>query len=149
MQYAIAIQEPWCSAILFGVTAGSHQTLFNCNAGGKRSYPEGNRIFKDWENRSWKLPERFENQPVLLLASKKFDHLGKAYIESMGLTSPNPDECIRGAIVGEIVFSSCQRKKPDSPWAIASSPYYWKIASARSIHPIPYKGKLGFFPVEL
>lgn len=142
MQYAIAIQEPWCSMILVGATA-SHRTqeIIDCSV--------GSRIFKDWENRSWKLPERFENQPVLLLASKKFDHLGKAYIESMGLTSPNPDECIRGAIVGEIIFSSCQRKKPDSPWAIASSPYFWKIASARSIHPIPYKGKLGFFPVEL
>ena len=140
--HAIAIQEPWCSMILFGAIASQRtQEIIDCNV--------GNRIFKDWENRSWKLPERFENQPVLLLASKKFDHLGKAYIESMGLTSPNPDECIRGAIVGEIVFSSCQRKKPDSPWAIASSPYYWKIASARSIHPIPYKGKLGFFPVEL
>jgi len=142
MQYAIAIQEPWCSMILFGAIA-SHRTqeIIDCNV--------GNRIFKDWENRSWKLPERFENQPVLLLASKKFDHLGKAYIESMGLTCPNPDECVRGAIIGEIIFSSCQRKKPDSPWAITSSPYYWKIASTRSIHPIPYKGKLGFFPVEL
>lgn len=130
VQYAISIRQPWAWLIL--------------HAG------------KDIENRSWKLPERFIGQRVLIHAGKAispgyvadvFGSLGHTGIEPPGRSITYPGLKRRtGGIVGSCIFVGCTRDS-NSPWAFPGE-WHWQIAEPR-VEPFrPLRGQLGFFPVE-
>jgi hypothetical protein len=97
---------------------------------------------KDVENRSWATDFRGQ---LAVHASKKYDREGHAWMEARGFKVP--DNLPRGCLVGVIELLDCVREA-SSPWAIAGqnhlvvgNPVEWK--------PIPYRGQLGIFSIEL
>lgn len=125
---AISIQQPWAWLVVNG--------------------------FKDVENRTWPLPRKFVGH-VLIHASKtpKFVQSGaRDILEEIhsrhglpgGIRLPEEGrEC--GGIVG--VARLCGSVKGHhSPWANPDG-WAWVVTDAKPLPFMPFKGRLGFFPV--
>lgn len=129
MMRALSIRQPWAWAII--------------HAG------------KDIENRSWSTSYR---GPVLIHAAKGMtrgdyeDCL--AALHHISLTHPFPtdlplpafEELPRGGIIGKARLSNCVSSSP-SPWFFG--PYGFVLADVEPLSFLPFKGKLGFFDVEM
>lgn len=119
---AISIRQPWAWCII--------------NAG------------KDVENRTWPLPKKYLNTPVLIHAGKTADEDAVDFLDCIGMIQsgcPTPDTYPKGGIVGALVFNCC--KPSGSEWAEPGL-YHWGI---RNAVPLPFfacKGRLGFFTVD-
>jgi hypothetical protein len=97
---------------------------------------------KDVENRTWKLPESSKNQWIALHAGKTFD---KNYCPRSSISL---DKNQFSAILGFIQFSDCITNS-SSEWAIENQ-YHWVISQKIILkEPIPCKGKLGFWIVDI
>ena len=118
---AISIRQPWAWAIL--------------HAG------------KDVENRTWSIPRKYLNTPVLIHAGKGEDVEGTALIESMTM-EPLPRKLIKGGIIGAFILSGQNNAETRfSPWR-AEGQNWWKIKSAWPVPFHPCRGQLGFFQVD-
>lgn len=126
---ALSIKQPWASLIIHGGLLDN-----------------GQRIFKDIENRSWKTnlrgriyihaPKTEDKSCYHWLHGKSLDH----ELPKMELKLP----LIRGAIIGEVDVIDCITQS-DSPWFfIGGYGYVLENPVAYRI-PFPYPGKLGFF----
>jgi hypothetical protein len=124
----ISIRQPWVWAIFF---AG-----------------------KEIENRDW--PTKVRGR-VLVHASAGMTRLewsdfltvahGISYERPFpsGLALPAYEELPRGCIFGSVTITNCVEAH-DSPWFFGR--YGFVLADPKPLpKPIPYKGKLGFFPV--
>lgn len=128
---------------------------------------------KDIENRSWRIGRNSRHGPyssrdvanfsielpcrVIIHQSKRLDERGTDWNRIHYLINGhNPaawDVCYRrrfdlGALIGEVDIVDCVRDHP-SPWA---EPGFWHFVLANPVAyetPIPYRGQLGFFEVEL
>ena len=113
---------------------------------------------KDVENRRW--PTKVRSR-VYIHASKRLDKEHYNLIALSGLAvlldEPLPElgDFVHGAIIGEVDIIGCEYYPPDdlerlhSPWAM-SGQYQFVLANPVLYdEPIPYKGALGFFNVEL
>lgn len=131
MKYAISIMQPWPWAIMF---AG-----------------------KDWENRTWRLPDRFMGVDLWLHTGQRPDDPDAwDFIAAVSGKRPPPrHELPFGAIVGVIHFDRRCRLAWGtgtdhglSRWACG--PECWGIARARPVpRPIPCRGQRGFWqPTE-
>ena len=121
---------------------------------------------KDYENRTWPLPWQYRGVPVWLHAGKTVDTIpswakypGDDEHEDFPKTGPDR----RGALLGVVVFDDSvhvesaaaqaqRRREPDprlrSPWI--AGPYGWHIRKVAALpEPIPYRGALSFFRVNL
>lgn len=68
----------------------------------------------------------------------------RAYVGESGIVIPA--ELARGAIVGEVTITGCLDFS-DSPWFCG--PYGFTLAEPVAYeNPVPYRGQLGFFPVD-
>ncbi|MCU6777351.1 ASCH domain-containing protein [Phocaeicola fibrisolvens] len=125
---AISIKQPWASLIAHGI--------------------------KDIENRTWKCPQKYIGQRVLIHASLN-DGFGrilneqqifKLYIQKFGLDC---NKLPHGAIIGSVVISDCVQDHP-SVWAEKGC-YNWVLKDAVLFDkPIEgVKGKLGFWNYNL
>lgn len=106
---------------------------------------------KDIENRSWKTKFRGE---FLVHASMGFDRKGYEWLinnaKALGIdvrSIPFAGDFERGAIVGKATIADCVTKS-DSPWFFGPVGFVLEKAEAFD-KPIPCKGRLGFFDVEL
>ncbi len=100
---------------------------------------------KDVENRTW--PTRFRGRIYVhagrQAAPEDFPRL-RSYVRESGIIVP--DDLPRGAIVGEVTITGCVTAA-ESPWF--SGPFGFTLADpAAYAVPIPYRGRLGFFPVD-
>lgn len=119
---------------------------------------------KDVENRTWKTNFRGR---IYIHASKKFDKehwhwlvRNTGLVSSVGCSGeinyiPYPKEFIHGVIIGEVDITGCRYRHGDmnanlfSPWAIIGQ-YGFALANpVEYAEPIPCKGKLGFFKVDV
>lgn len=113
--------------------------------------------FKPVENRTWPTPYR---GPVLIHASKTLTvadyDAAMLFIEAFVNPAlvhqvPDMDELPRGGFVGVASIVDCVREL-DSPWftgADTEDGHGFVLADARPIDFIPFKGRLGFFNVDL
>jgi predicted transcriptional regulator len=135
---AISIKQPWASLIANGI--------------------------KDIENRTWKLPEKYKGQRVLIHASAKsadfwdYPNAGIVhdFIDKITKTGTDYSQYPHGAIIGSVQLVDCVINHP-SIWAEksykAQSPghedlviYNWILANPILFpEPIPAKGKLSFW----
>lgn len=128
---AISIKQPWASLIAHGI--------------------------KDIENRTWKCPQKYIGQRVLIHASKgkgdgwvlnKEQGL-KLQMYPSNLKSTFYDDLPFGAIIGSVVISDCVQNHP-SVWAEKGC-WNWILKDAVLFDkPIEgVKGKLGFWNYNL
>lgn len=129
--------------------------------------------YKDIENRDW--PTNYRGR-IYIHASLTFDSKGLEWLTSNSKDVPNEfvaeakigdtsayevlmelepcnlDDYPRGAIIGEVDIVDCrwqQKHQALSPWAEINK-YGFVLANAvRYDKPIPYRGQLGLFEVEL
>lgn len=107
---------------------------------------------KDIENRPWALPANFElPQRVYIHAAKSFDY-GAAQIIVEILTPEQKERFFNashtpGAIIGEATITDCVDRS-DSPWFFGPHGFVLQDAVLYD-KPIPYRGQLGFFEVQL
>lgn len=125
---AISIKQPWASLIAHGI--------------------------KDIENRTWKCPQKYIGQRVLIHASANVGFgrivnevaIFKLYIQKHGI------ECKlipHGAIIGSVIISDCVQNHP-SVWAEKGC-WNWVLKDAVLFEkPIKnVKGKLGFWDFKM
>lgn len=126
---------------------------------------------KNIENRSWKLPEKYHDTPVLVHTSAKPLLNPQACIHELQARSficdsiqPHKDEAtiaLAGHIVGVVRFSNCFFNKvfdfgedaqhfvhSGSRWCDMDSKFWWQIAKAKAITPVPAKGRLSFWQFD-
>lgn len=123
------------------------------------------------ENRTWRVPLYFHfGDKLAIHASKKFDHAGYGWVKDTfpGLPMPQPEEFVKGALVGEVDLIHCFTKDDfqehvvikqavgepspladyDTRWF--TGPFGWFFANPVAYQvPIPRTGYLGLFRVTL
>ena len=114
---AISIKQPWASLIAHGI--------------------------KDIENRTWKCPQKYLGQRILIHASKKLQ------MHPSNLRSTFYDDLPFGAIIGSVVIEDCVQNH-HSVWAEKEC-WNWVLNDAVLFDkPILHvKGKLGFWNYNL
>ena len=120
---AISIKQPWASLIAHGI--------------------------KDIENRTWKCPQKYIGQRVLIHASKfrAKDYFipKRLFINSKVCSILVSDELPKGAIIGSVVITDCVQNHP-SVWA-EKGVWNWVLKDAvlfdKPIRDV--KGKLSFW----
>ena len=101
--------------------------------------------FKDNENRTWSTPfrGRIYVHAGQRMVSDDYPEQRK-HIHQAGIVIPS--DLPRGAIVGEITIVDCI-DLCDNPWFCGPYGFLLEDSFAYS-EPIPYRGQLGFFPVD-
>ncbi len=105
---------------------------------------------KDIENRTW--PTNFRGR-IYVHAGRRMvgdDYPAqRKYIARAGIIIPEPLDL--GAIIGEVTITGCvtaESEAAQSPWFCG--PYGFTLADPVAYDtPIPYRGRLGFFPVDV
>lgn len=129
---AISIKQPWASLIAHGI--------------------------KDIENRSWKCPQKYIGQRVLIHTSKTTVKEGWKALTREQLKKVIPyknklygdnEELPKGAIIGSVVIADCVQNHP-SLWA-EKGVWNWVLKDAILFDkPIEgVKGKLGFWDFNM
>ena len=100
---------------------------------------------KDIENRTWQTSFRgriFVHASQRMVAGDYPDQ--RRHVAAAGIIIPA--ELARGALVGEVTITGCLSAS-DSPWFCG--PYGFTMQDPVAYDaPIPYRGQLGFFPVD-
>jgi hypothetical protein len=123
---ALSIKQPWAWAIL--------------HAG------------KGYENRTWAIHDQIVLPTrIIIHASKKIDTEGLFWMQKeLGIYPPA--NLPVGCLVGEVDIIACHDcelfGRPNSKWAFG--PFAWELANPVAYaEPIPYKGQLGLFEVNI
>ena len=124
---AISIKQPWASLIVHGI--------------------------KDVENRTWKCPQKYIGQRVLIHASMSavgtYSIPKRLFINSKACAILESKNLPKGAIVGSVVIEDCVQNHP-SVWADKCC-WNWVLKDAIVFDkPIDgVKGKLSFWEYEM
>ena len=117
----LSIRQPWAQMIVLGI--------------------------KPVENRSWKTSFR---GPLLIHASKKYDHDGENWImnnfqhtQGMG-DAINEARVLRGGVIGTVDMVDCVTEH-QSPWFAGEYGFVFQDPKAVDFHPC--RGQLNFFDV--
>jgi hypothetical protein len=116
---------------------------------------------KDVENRGWWRPQVVD-APLAVLAGRRYDPDADQYLGRLGITVPDRDRLVFGAVVGVVSVtgvhpaSHCHRgagadEHPGGPyrcslWAMGADGkqvWHWALACPRLMDPLPYRGELG------
>lgn len=129
---ALSIRQPWADLIAKGI--------------------------KDVENRSWWTGTR---ERIYIHAGKTFDESGHYYMDGERLPGASENLLPRkvdydfGAIIGEVDIVDCKFRKAvliDTGFSSWHNPGYWGFILANPVlydKPIPCRGQLGFFEVNI
>jgi hypothetical protein len=99
---------------------------------------------KDIENRNW--PAKFRGR-IIIHASQGFNIEHYRWLVQHGIDVPAPGNFIHGYLIGEVDIVDCVTSS-DSKWFFGK--YGFVLANAKLYDkPIPYKGQLRLFNVEL
>ena len=123
---ALSIQQPWAWLIVNG--------------------------YKDIENRTW--PTTFRGK-FLVHTGKRFDRDGYDWIVEQklarqGIILPEKSELLAqcGGIVGNAVITDCVQEH-DSKWFFGPYGFVLDVTKSKPGPFVPYRGRLGFFDVEV
>lgn len=151
---ALSIKQPWASLILYGLPVlesvpcddRQHTSVENT----------GKVVYRNIENRAWPLPRGFYiPQRIYIHTSKRDDDFDSSFQwlcnllkGAYGLILLHYSKSIpRGAIIGEVTVVD-DVVESDNPWFIG--PHGFVLTNPKPYRtPIPYKGRQGFFDVEL
>ena len=100
---------------------------------------------KDIENRTWYTSYR---GPLAIHASKTNDEADLEYIMSRGVTPPGKGTLVTGAVIGIVRLMYCFKSGKRTKWGEPGC-FHWGLTEARPIEPIPLRGQLGLFEVEI
>jgi len=113
---------------------------------------------KDIENRTWRLPRKYIDTPVLVHAGKARraltldDVLARHRVYLPSTEAFTLDGLPVGGIVGVVRFGECMESPPfgflPSGWAEKHSPFWWTITAARKLPFHPCEGRLWFFKAD-
>lgn len=147
---ALSIRQPWAWLICGGMP------IFDSidNGDGTTRVEFSHKVYiKDIENRPWPLPKWFPlPQRIYVHAGKSRDEAALEGLMAKGfppgvVLSLFSDYLPRGAIIGEVDIVDCVTDS-DSPWF--EGPYGFVLTHPCLYDkPIPCKGKLGLFEVEV
>ena len=125
---------------------------------------------KDCENRSWKLPDKMIGERIAIHCAKTIDYDGWFHLEGFpanyGLdtndefmnvfyVTPQKIEALRGTLIGEVTIQVCRFRFGEendnlySKWSVPGQYGFYVDSPVLYDKPIPYRGQLGFFEVEL
>ena len=139
--YCLSIKQPWTDAIFRGCR------VLTLDGEKKFKSPVGLRVFRDIENRAWRLPKERMNTRVYIHASQSYCKDGEAWMLANGLEPISKSEAALGKIIGSVIFLS-DTFRPARPWAMKGQ-RHWEIYSPLLLpEPIPYKGRLKFFSLD-
>ncbi|WP_405769228.1 ASCH domain-containing protein [Actinacidiphila glaucinigra] len=110
---ALTVRQPWAGAI-------AHQT-------------------KRVENRTWKLPAKYEGARLLIHAGAQLDRGARLYGPHLG---------VYGAVVAVATLTGCHWAEDTrlcSPWS-QDGTYHWTLDDVVALpEPVPAKGRLGLW----
>lgn len=95
---------------------------------------------KDIENRSWPTKHR---GALLIHAGRKIELAGYLRAEELGIRLPDPDEILRGGIIGRVDVVDCVQDS-DSRWAIPGQ-WHWLLANPLVLPFEPCRGQLSLW----
>lgn len=145
--YCLSIKQPWADAILRGCKVLTVDAGWQFKTPLGKGIPIGERVFKNIENRHWRLPRSHINTRTYIHASKGYCKDGEAWLLSRGLEAVSQSEATLGAIVGSVIFLS-DGFRPARPWAMKGQ-RHWEIYSPLLLpKPIPYQGKQKFYELD-
>lgn len=105
---------------------------------------------KDIENRSWPLPDKYRNIPILIQATRKKMVHDAATLNILLTANIDPsilsEKWEQGGIIGKVTFSNCTADSK-SPWALPGF-YHWKMTSPQRLLFLKCPGKQRFFKVN-
>src|SRR4030042_3427965 len=120
---ALSVRPPWAQFIVWGIPLTK---LVEVGKGRATVEMDGSGVYKNVENRRWKLPSGFKlPQRIYIHASKRDDpieavldmcvkRIGLPFIMVLHMSSPLLG---RGAIIGEVDIIDCVQDSK-SPWAV-------------------------------
>lgn len=139
--YCLSIKQPWTDAIFRGCR------VLTLDAEKKFKSLVDSRVFKDIENRIWRLPRERMNTRVYIHASQSYCKDGETWMLANGLEPVSKSEVVLGKIIGSVIFLS-DTFRPARPWAMKGQ-RHWEIYSPLLLpEPIPYKGRLKFYELD-
>ena len=142
---AIAISQPWISWILYGAKVTKRgESIFGVS--------QGTKVFKDIENRSWHLPEKYQGKLVYLYSPNQICSFSKEWADKNGIEIPARTEMQTGKVLGIASFSQADNLMgafvKENPWAFAEE-FNWQIDVAKPVEPFLIGlGRLRFFNFE-
>ena len=143
---ALSIKAPWAYLIVQGVPV--FESVDNGDGTTRVEY-SGRVIYKDVENRTWKLPKGFiVPQRIAIHVGQREDSEALEALMKMGIPAMSAlmgfsKRLPRGALIGEADITDCVASH-DSPWF--AGPFGFVLANPQVYaEPIPCKGRLGFF----
>lgn len=102
---------------------------------------------KDIENRTWRIPRKYLNTPVLIHAGKAWEEVGDLHFIHE-LKACAQKALALGGIVGALVFEGMNNyRAAHSKWAEPGLEH-WAIEHAWPVPFHPCRGQLGFFQVD-
>jgi len=150
---ALSIRPPWAYYIIYGIPIS---TAVDNPDGSRRVEYSGKVFIKDIENRNWAIPSSFKlPQRIQVHVGKREDKIddvldfccGKLGLPAYPIMMSYSGRFPRGAIIGEVDILDCVTESK-SPWFVGQ--YGFTLANPKTYeHPIPCKGKLGFFEFRL
>jgi len=147
---ALSIKQPWAALITMGLPV--FEPVDNRDGSTSVKF-KGRVVVKTIENRTWPLPKGFAlPQRIYIHTGKRLDNdalewLLHQRLPAWSVLMLHSPLLGRGAIIGEVDIVDCISES-DNPWF--SGPYGFVLKNPVAYaKPIPYKGKLGFFEVNL
>lgn len=155
---ALSIRAPWAYLIVHGIP------IFDSvdNGDGTTSVEWNKKVvLKTVENRTWPLPRGFKvPQRIAVHVGIRVDHEAQLWLMKQGFAAMTvlmlySRRLPCGALIGEVDIVDCidicsDHPAVESPW-YAGAPYFGFVLTNPAAYqdPIPYKGRLGFFEVNL
>ena len=143
---ALSIRQPWAHLIIHGVPLTESYEVGN---GATAVRLSGKVVFKNIENRNWPTDIR---ERVYVHAGRRVDNDALYWLMELGIAPMTVMMLYgrityKGGIIGEVDIIECISES-NNPWFVGK--YGFVLANPVAYEePIPYKGRLGLFEVEL
>ena len=133
----LSVRQPWAWLLCEGLKDVENRN-WRTNYRGTL-YIHAGKSF-DWDALGWM------NQAATIHAGLKVEgHFGINFDKSRFIITKHEDEF--GAIVGRVDLIDCGRSQ--SVWAQPEVQYHWTVRHGQHIVPIPMRGQLGLFNVQV
>lgn len=136
----LSVRQPWAWLLCAGLKNVENRN-WRTNYRGELFIHAGKSF--DWDAFKW----LSQAVPTRFAAKEAAEHFGIRFgiSERKSVITAHKDEF--GAIVGRVDLIDCGRSQ--SVWAQPEAKYHWTVRSGQHIIPIPMRGQLGLFQVQV